>query len=394
MCWLPWDPGSARNSCSYYGEPVRGKNRTNTDVMVIGAGPAGLATALAARAAGFEVTVADHAVPPIDKACGEGIMPDGLAALAALGVTVPEEKAFPFCGIRFVEKDVAVEAVFPKGVGLGVRRTVLHELLTSKAEEVGVEMRWGARVGEVAGDHVTIDGEPIQCRWVVGADGHASMVRNRIGIGRVRTELRRFGFRQHYAIAPWTDRVEVYWSNCGQVYVTPVAENEVCVALITSDPHIRIGEIPSAFPELARRLAGARESSRAQGAITTTRQLDSVFAGNIALVGEASGSVDAITGEGMSLGFQQARAVVNAMRSGSLQPYQDAHREIGKNPRRMALLMMMLGNRPWLRHRTLRALASRPEVFAQMLSVHVGESRVRDFGLERALSLGWSMLKA
>lgn len=125
-----------------------------------------------------------------------------------------------------------------------------------------------------------------------------------------------------------------------------------------------------------------------------TRQLDSVFSGNIALVGEASGSVDAITGEGMSLGFQQAVSLVNAMRSGSLHSYDAAHREIGKNPRRMAKLMMMLGQRPWLRHRALRALASRPDLFAQMLSVHVGESRVRDFGIERALRFGWSMLSA
>lgn len=365
-----------------------------TDVLVIGAGPAGLATAISARAAGFKVLLADHAVPPIDKACGEGIMPDGLAALAALGVTIPPEKAFTFRGIRFLEGNSAVDALFPRDVGFGVRRTVLHELLTKKAAEVGVEMRWGARVSEIASDYATIDDQRISCKWIVGADGQASMVRQKIGIGRVRTELRRFGFRQHFAIKPWTDCVEVYWSDCGQVYVTPVAENEVCVALITNDPHVRLSEIPCSFPILAERLVGALQSSRAQGAVTSTRQLDSVFAGNIALVGEASGSVDAITGEGMSLGFQQAVALVKAMSSGSLQEYERAHRAIGKNPRRMATLMLMMGDRSWLRHRVLRALSSRPELFAQMLSVHVGELQMRDFGLNRALSLGWSMLNA
>ena len=369
-------------------------NQKHTDIVVIGAGPAGLATAIAARTAGFKVLLADHAIPPIDKACGEGIMPDGLAALAALGVTVPAEKAYPFRGIRFVEGTTSVDAVFPKGVGYGVRRTVLHDLLTQKATEVGVEMRWGAHVSEIASNQVTIDGLPVSCQWIVGADGQASIVRQKIGVGRSGTEQRRFGFRQHYAVRPWTDCVEVYWSDQGQVYVTPVAQNEVCVALITADPHFRLNEIPSAFPELASRLAGAMESTRPQGAITMTRRLDSVFEGNVALVGEASGSVDAITGEGMSLGFQQALSLVNAMRSGSLQPYDEAHREIGKNPRRMAKLMLMLGERPWLRHRALRALSSQPDLFAQMLSVHVGESRVRDFGIERALSFGWSMLTA
>jgi len=58
-----------------------------TDVFVIGGGPAGLAAAIAARRAGFDVVVADRSQPPIDKACGEGLMPDGLSALQRLGVS-------------------------------------------------------------------------------------------------------------------------------------------------------------------------------------------------------------------------------------------------------------------------------------------------------------------
>lgn len=369
-------------------------NAIQTDVLVVGAGPAGLATAIAARNAGFKVLLADHAVPPIDKACGEGIMPDGLAALSALGVSVPQEQAYAFRGIRFVEEPSTVEAVFPCGVGLGVRRTVLHELLTTKAAEVGVEMRWGAHVSDLSAQGARIDGQRVCFRWMIGADGHASVVRKKIGIGRVHSEERRFGFRQHFSIPPWTDYVEVYWSDCGQVYVTPVAENEVCVALITSDPHLRLDRLATAFPALAAHLEGAERSSRPQGAITSTRQLDSVVAGNVALVGEASGSVDAITGEGMLLGFQQAGALVDAMRSGSLYSYERAHLAIGANARRMAKLMLMLGNRSWVRHRALKALSSRPDLFARMLSVHVGESEIWDFGVQRALTLGWSMLTA
>jgi len=62
--------------------------REGTDVLVIGGGPAGLAGAIAARQKGFEVTVADGAKPPIDKACGEGLMPSTMAALRELGVTI------------------------------------------------------------------------------------------------------------------------------------------------------------------------------------------------------------------------------------------------------------------------------------------------------------------
>src|SRR5207253_2995692 len=73
---------------------------SQTDVFVIGGGPAGLAAAIAARKRGFEVVVADGAQPPIDKACGEGVMPDGVAALARLGVAATINHGFPFHGIR------------------------------------------------------------------------------------------------------------------------------------------------------------------------------------------------------------------------------------------------------------------------------------------------------
>ena len=70
----------------------------STDVFVIGGGPAGLAAAIAARQKGLRVIVADGAEPPIDKACGEGLMPDGLAALGHLGIQLPFEEAHPFAG--------------------------------------------------------------------------------------------------------------------------------------------------------------------------------------------------------------------------------------------------------------------------------------------------------
>jgi FAD binding domain len=113
-----------------------------TDVFVVGGGPAGLAAALAARGNGFEVIVADRARPPIDKACGEGLMPDGVASLRRMGVELGCWQGLPFRGIRFVDNELEAEACFPHHVGLGIRRTLLHQALVERAEHAGVVTCW------------------------------------------------------------------------------------------------------------------------------------------------------------------------------------------------------------------------------------------------------------
>src|SRR5580704_9075509 len=139
-----------------------------TDVFVIGGGPVGLAAAIAARHKGFSVTLADALQPPIDKACGEGILPDGLAAVARLGVHLPAGDSFTFRGIRFHGEGVSVAADFPHGPGRGIRRTSLHRALVEQAERCGVELHWGYSVHRL---------EDIEAHWIVGADGTGSQVR-------------------------------------------------------------------------------------------------------------------------------------------------------------------------------------------------------------------------
>ena len=106
----------------------------STDVFVIGGGPAGLAAAIAARQRGMHVTVADGAEPPIDKACGEGLMPDGLAALERLGIHPSMSEGYPFVGIRFLRSTLSADASFPNGGrGLSVRRTTLYRIMAERA---------------------------------------------------------------------------------------------------------------------------------------------------------------------------------------------------------------------------------------------------------------------
>src|ERR1700758_1108703 len=103
-----------------------------SDVFIVGGGPAGLAAAIALRTRGFDVTVADPALPPIDKTCGEGLMPDSMVALDRLGVTLPAQHCVPFRGIRFLGGGTAVDASFPNGAGLAIRRTHLHQALIDR----------------------------------------------------------------------------------------------------------------------------------------------------------------------------------------------------------------------------------------------------------------------
>jgi len=333
------------------------------DIFVVGGGPAGLAAAIAARARGFRVTVADCAQPPIDKTCGEGLMPDSLEALQALGINLRDfPQCRPFRGIRFLGESAAVDASFPTGEGIGIRRTLLHQLLIDRAAAAGVELRWGVRVDGL---------DRIRARWVIGADGQKSYVRRWAGLDACIHESRRYGFRRHYRAVPWTDCVEIYWARDCQMYVTPVGPDEVCTVLITRDSHLRMAEAESRFPRLTARLAGATPATRERGGVSASRRLRRVQSGNVALIGDASGSVDAITGEGLCLCFRQAIRLAEALEAGDLERYEKWHRRAMRRPAFMADLMLMLDRVPLLRERTLRILESRPGIFARLLAVHV-----------------------
>ena len=137
--------------------------------------------------------------------------------------------------------------------------------------------------------------------------------------------------------------------------------------------------------------AAAGPSNRERGGVTASRRLKAVCRGNVALVGDASGSVDAITGEGLCLLFQQSVALAAALEAGDLSIYQAEHRRIGRRPEWMADLMLLLDRRRGLRSRAIRAFAARPNLFAGMLAMHVGEQSAADF-FRNGLALGWRML--
>jgi flavin-dependent dehydrogenase len=365
----------------------------NTDVFVIGGGPAGLAAAIAARQRGFEVTIADGARPPVDKACGEGLMPDTLSALHDLGISLSASDGFALHGVRFWERGTGAEADFPEEHGLGVRRVVLHQVLLENAQSMGVRFLWETPVVGIRSDEVLTAGGTIRARWIVGADGISSRVRQWCGLNDQSHGGRRYASRRHYRIEPWSRRVEVYWGDGEQAYVTPVGERSVCVVLVSRRRGVHLSSLQEKFPELARRLDRATCIGAERGGVTVTRQLKSVYRGAVALVGDASGSVDAITGDGLNLGFRQAQALAASMQAGDLAAYQQAHKALARRPLLMGRLLLLLDRRPSLRNRVMRALAGHPDLFARLLAVHVGATSPRHLAETGAL-LGWRFATA
>jgi menaquinone-9 beta-reductase len=363
------------------------------DVFVIGGGPGGLGAAIAASQKGFRVTVADGAKPPIDKPCGEGLMPDTLTTLRNMGVAIGLSDGYPFRGIRFIEGKTTVHANFPDGPGLGIRRTLLHEKMVERAAACGVKFMWNTPSTGLSAEGVGAGNEVVPAKWVIGADGMRSRVRRWAGLEAHIQNDCRIAYRQHYRAKPWSDCTEIHWAAGRQVYVTAVGAEEICVTVISRPPGVRIETVLREFPALAKSLQGAELTSRERGTMTAMSRLERVYRGNVALIGDASGSVDAITGEGLCLSFHQASALAVALEAADLRLYAEAHRRMARRPTLMAKLMLILDVHSDVRERAFRALAHAPEVFARLLAVHVGATSPMHFAKTGAL-LGWQLLAA
>ena len=337
-------------------------------IAVVGGGPIGLACAIEARIDGVEVVVIEPRVGPIDKACGEGLMPGALAALHRIGV---DPAGWRLDGIAYVDAASRVEHRFADRPGRGVRRTVLHQALADRAAELGAE-RIQAKVTGVLqrADGVTLtlnDGETLDVPWVIAADGLHSPVRRMVGLdGRGQPGTRRrFGVRRHFAVEPWTSLVEVHWSDGAEAYVTPVGDHMVGVAVLGPRP-LDLDEVIAGIPELAERLHGVEAVTDPRGAGPLLQRARSRSSGRVLLAGDASGYVDALTGEGMRVGFAQARAAVAAVWAGNTEQYERAWRATTRDFRVLTSALVVAA-RSRFRPRIVPAAARRPELFGSVV---------------------------
>jgi flavin-dependent dehydrogenase len=393
------------------------------DVIVVGGGPVGLAAAIEARLAGLSVAIIEPRDSTIDKACGEGLMPGALPLLERLGMT---PTGMPLRGVHYTDGVASAVHPFATAVGRGVRRTELHEALTARAEALGVTWITG-RVTGLEQDHEGVTctvrsaavranangaqnrhrqsghlqsggtSETVSARWLLGCDGLHSSVRvlagldfprsgrrlarlaspsqsptTRTGARTARSRLgarasssRRYGLRQHFAVAPWSEYIEVHWAKNVEAYVTPVSPGVVGIAMLGRQGFDFATEL-AAIPALAARLQGAAPASSLRGAGPLYQRARRPRAGRVLLVGDASGYVDAITGEGLRLGLAQARAAVASIAGGRPARYDREWRHISRDFRVLTTALVVAANSP-LRRTIVPLSRALPTVFGAVV---------------------------
>jgi flavin-dependent dehydrogenase len=284
--------------------------------------------------------------------------------LRRLGVQPPGK---PFHGITYLDgRGRSVTGRFRGAAGLGVRRTTLHAGLLDAATAAGVRLEH-ADIGPVSQDSISVHCSGFRSRYLAAADGLHSPIRTALGLSRPSPGPRRWGIRRHVSMAPWSDCVEVYWSDDAEAYVTPVADDCVGVAILTSrkggfDEHLR------AFPALQDTVHGrAHGADRAAGPLR--QKVRSRTAGRVMLVGDAAGYVDALTGEGLGIAFGAAELLVECVTADRPQDYDRRWRRMSRRYRLLTAAVLQASAVRPVRSRIVPAAAQFPGVFGGVVNL-------------------------
>jgi flavin-dependent dehydrogenase len=333
------------------------------DLLVVGGGPIGLATAIHARMAGLDVVIIEPRENTIDKACGEGLMPEAINLLNEMGVY---PTGIDFFGIKYISGKRSIDARFSRGRGVGVRRTELYDALHQRAVQLGVQWH-KAKVTDLNQHSDWIEAAGIKGRYLIAADGLHSSVRSILGLHVENTKLRRYGARQHFYHEPWSDLVDVHWLDGAELYVTPVSKEIVGIAVLGVRPLDFKAAIAS-VPEIAMRLKDAKAASELKGAGPLRQNTSARTKGRAILVGDASGYVDALTGEGLRIGLAQARAAVNAVVKHDPKSYEKEWLKITRSYRVLTGSLTWAAAHPPIRKLIVPAAQTLPWVFKKVVN--------------------------
>lgn len=302
-------------------------NANVPDVIIVGGGPAGSATAWALARAGLDVRVLDRAQFPRSKPCAEYLNPAAVDALRTIGVlpAVIAAGATPIHGMRVIAANGTALIGEFAGVaqrrtesahGLALRRERLDALLLDAARVAGATVRERTHVIDlVAGDNARItgvrlaDGTIERAKLIIGADGLRSVVARRLHLGGHARWPRRMAFVAHYeGVRGMGSHGEMHVYANGYVGLAPVDAGLVNVAVVVPTRLARPAAGDAARfleswlalrPRLVPRFVGARRVDNARGIGPFAWSTRRAWAPGVALVGDAVEFFDPFTGEGM-----------------------------------------------------------------------------------------------
>ena len=389
---------------------------TETDAVVVGAGPSGATTALLLARRGHDVILIDRARFPRDKACGEGVMPPGVEVLRRIGVyeTVLATGARPLRGVTFQQDGGAARVHLPfpvppgggPGAGLGIRRTSFDAVLVDAVRAEGrASVREAERVTGLRRDSsggvigVTTANGHIAARVVVGADGLHSQIRAWGALSLASTARLRYGLAGHWGIDTRDrDAVTVTTSRGHEWYEAPVNPDLLLVSFLThrSHPPMTARHYAAAARRDIPALHDAELLSGPLGAAHFHQRVRRVADGRVFLVGDASGYDDPITGDGIAIGMllaERLAAHVDDLLSdrvtgdAAAARYASDHASLLRDRRRVTRLSLLLARSPRVGRRALERATSDPRALRKLMAINCGYQTFGDLSARDWLSL-------
>lgn len=305
---------------------------SHTDVLIVGAGPAGIAAALTARQHGLSVCVIDKATFPRDKCCGDGLTTGALRLLEQLGLQPSHVASWKVCRDVVVRSPSGrtVELQLPKNGQFAAiaSRMDLDAALVDHARRQGVLVREGVSFVDITRDvdyQVTTSDGVFTARVVIAADGMWSPVRKALQPDRAPYLGEWHALRQyaHNVTGPASNRLYVWFEPDllpGYAWSFPLADGRVNLGFgILRGATQKVGDMKSLWASVLSR-PHVREALGATAVIddkvsawpiparvtSATLSVD-----NVLFVGDAASATDVLTGEGIG------QALLSGMLAGS-----------------------------------------------------------------------------